>query len=135
MGIKLIPFGAMEDPREAFDNSTLKRTLLFVYLIPVFGVVPAAWSLTRRQSDRKSRSVSRLAIALGLLWGLGILTLNTGFVFASESGASGTGLSLLVINSVFTSSYFMTMLWLMVRVWQRKPPEIPGVSRLAKFLP
>jgi hypothetical protein len=123
----------MDNPREAFDHSTFKRTLLFVYLIPVFGVVPAAWSLTR--GDRQSRAVSRLAITLGLLWGLGILTLNTGFVFASESGASGTGLSLLLINSLFTSSYFVTMLWLMIRVWQRKPPEIPGVSRLAKFLP
>ncbi len=124
----------MDDPpRKSFDNPTLQRTLLFVYLIPVFGVVPAALQLTRRQGCRKGRAVSRLAIALGLLWGLGILTLNTGFVFASESGSSG--LSLLVLNSVFTSSYFVTMLWLMVRVWQRKSPEIPGISRLAKLLP
>lgn len=125
----------MDDSREAFENPTLKRALLFVYLIPVFGVVPAAWSLTRRQRDRKTRAVSRLAIALGLMWGLGILTLNTGFVFASENGASGAGLSLLLFNSLFTSGYFVTMLWLMVRVWQRKAPEIPGISRLSKLLP
>lgn len=124
----------MDDSRDAFDNPTLKRALLFVYLIPVFGVVPAALSLTRREGDRKSRSISRLAIALGLLWGLGILSLNTGFMFA-EGGSQGAGLSLLLFNSLFTSSYFVTMLWLMVRVWQRKSPEIPGISRLAKLLP
>ena len=125
----------MDNSRDAFDNQTLKRALLFVYLIPVFGVVPAALSLTRREGDRKSRAISRLAIALGLLWGLGTLSLNTGFLFASEGGTQGAGLSLLLFNSLFTSSYFVTTLWLMVRVWQRKSPEIPGISRLAKLLP
>jgi hypothetical protein len=65
-----------------------------------------------------------------------MLSLNTtSLMFVGEGGPQGAGLSLLLFNSLFTSSYFVTMLWLMVRVWQRKSYEIPGVSRLAKLLP
>ncbi len=123
----------MDEPRDAFENQDLQRLLLFIYLIPVFGLLPATWTLARRGRHGQHRAVSRLVVTLGLTWGLSLALINTGLSL-TESG-SGTGLSLLLLNSVLTSSYFVTLLWLMGRLWKGQALDLPGFSRASKLLP
>lgn len=125
----------MEDSRDVFENRTLKRLLLFIYLVPIFGVVPAIWTLNRRDSDRKQREVSRAAAIVGLVWLLGTLCLTSGAAISNADNTQGMGISLLLISSVFTSGYFLSNFWLMVRVWRRQPLDLPGLNRVTKYLP
>lgn len=77
--------------------------------------------------------MSRLSLTLGVLWGLGFLLMNTGAGLTdSESGA---GLAMLLGNTVWSSGYFVTLLWLMARYWRKQPLNVPGVSTVAKYLP
>lgn len=122
----------MDQFEEAFDNQDLKRLQLLIYLVPVFGLVPALWRLSQRKCDRQHRTVSRLSVTLALSWLLAYLLLNTS---ASVSSEAGWQVSLLLLNGLVTSSYFLTSLWLMVQVWQKQPPHLPGFSRIAKHLP
>jgi hypothetical protein len=112
----------MDDVQDVITSPALNRLVLFAYLVPVFGMVPAAWTLTRPRSDRRHRAMSRLALTLGIAWGLG------------ENGVS-TQMSMLLLNSVFTSGYFVTSLWLMVRLWKRQTLALPGLNSIAKHLP
>jgi hypothetical protein len=112
----------MEDVQDVLTSPILSRLLLFTYMVPVFGMVPAAWTLTRRKSDRHHRNLSRLTMTLGLTWILGSLMFNTSLGIIDE-------------NSVFSSSYFIVSLWLMMRLWKRQSLELPGFSSIAKHLP
>lgn len=125
----------MEDSREILDNRAFKRLWLFIYLVPVFGVVPVIWTLNRRQSDRQQREVSRVAATIAILWLLGTLTLTSGVAITNGENAQGLGLSLLLVSSLWTSGYFVTNLWLMSRVWRRLPLDLPGIKRINKYLP
>lgn len=126
---------AMEDSRDVFENRSIKRLLLFIYLIPIFGVVPAIWTLNRRDSDRKQREVSRVAILVGLVWLLGTFGLTSGVAVANTEQSQGIGISLLLFNSLLTSGYFLNNFWLMVRVWRRQSLDLPGLKRITKYLP
>jgi hypothetical protein len=117
----------MDDVQDVITSPALSRLVLFAYLVPVFGMVPAAWSLTRPKSDRRHRAMSRLALTLGLAWGLGCLVFNTSGMTVGENGASAQ-MSMLLLNSVFTSGYFVTSLWLMVRLWKRQSLALPALS-------
>jgi hypothetical protein len=123
----------MDDVQDVITSPALSRLVLFAYLVPVFGMVPAAWSLTRPKSDRRHRAMSRLALTLGLAWGLGCLVFNTSGMTVGENGASAQ-MSMLLLNSVFTSGYFVTSLWLMVRLWKRQSLTLPALSS-PKHLP
>ncbi|NJM66815.1 MAG: hypothetical protein HC851_14705 [Acaryochloris sp. RU_4_1] len=133
----------MEDSRDIFANRTLKRLLLFIYLVPVFGVVPAIWTLTRQQSNsrqviadhRQQREVSRVAILVGLVWFLGTLCLTSGIALFQTENTQGMSISWLVLSSLFTSGYFLTNLGLMVRVWRRQSLDIAAINRVTKLLP
>lgn len=110
---------ATSDP---FDNLELRHLQSFVYLIPFLGFLPSLWTLYRRRGSREQRAASRLAIVLGLIWGLGSILLATGA--QSETAR----LPLLITASLLTSSYFVTSLLLMMRLWQRKPLNLPGLG-------
>lgn len=133
----------MEDSRDVFENRALKRLLLFIYLVPVFGVVPALWTLSRRDSksrglvsdQRQQREVSRVAILIGLAWLVGTVSLTSGVAISNADNAQGMGVSLLFFNSLLTSGYFLSSFWLMVRVWRRKSLDLPGLKRVTKYLP
>ena len=102
---------------------------LLLYLIPVIGFFPSLWTLYRRQGDREQQSVSRLSITLALTWALGYILLATG---ATSSNSHLFALRLLILNSFFTSSYFLVSIWLMVRISQNKSKHLPGFSQLAE---
>jgi hypothetical protein len=117
--------------QEVLTSPTLNRLWLFAYLIPVFGMVPAVWTLTQGKSDRRYRAMSRLTLSLGGVWLLGTVVFNSA-LSASESGMS-TQMLLMLVNSVFTSSYFVLSLGLMVRVWKRQPADLPSFSQSLKL--
>jgi hypothetical protein len=118
--------------QEVLTSPTLNRLWLFTYLIPVFGMVPAVWTLTQGKSDRKARAISRLALNLGAAWVLGTLVFNAALT-PSESGMSSQML-LMLVNSVFTSSYFVLSLALMVRLWKRQSSDQPSFNQSLKLL-
>jgi hypothetical protein len=124
----------MDDVQEVLSSPTLNRLLLFTYLVPGFGMVPAIWTLTRTKSDRRHRAMSRLALTLGLTWALVFGILNTSSVTMGENGTS-VKMTMLLLNSVFTSSYFVISFGLMVRLWKRQTFNIPVLNSIAKHLP
>ncbi len=115
---------------DPFENLEIRRLQLFLYLVPVVGFFPALWTLYRRRGTRQERNLSRLVVTLALGWLLGYLLLGAG----AEASASWS-LPLLIMSSLLTSGYFLVNLWLMVRLWQRKPLRLPGVSNLSDRLP
>jgi hypothetical protein len=112
---------------DPLDNPDLQRLQLFVYLVPIIGFFPALWTLYRRQGTREQQAVSRLSVTLAFGWLLGYVSLALG----AQTSEFWT-LRLLFLNGLFTSSYFLVSIGLMVRLWQRKPPRLPGISRVAE---
>lgn len=112
---------------DPLDNPDLQRLQLFVYLVPIIGFFPALWTLYRRQGTREQQAVSRLSVTLAFGWLLGYVSLALG----TQTSEFWT-LRLLFLNSLLTSGYFLVSIGLMVRLWQRKPPRLPGISRVAE---
>ncbi len=112
-----------------------ERRSLYLYLLPVFGFFPAWWTLYRYRSKTNGvstaqRDASRLSVTLGLIWIAGHLL--------TEFGANHTeshGLSLLIFSSLWTSSYILIEMGLMVRIWQRRSLQLPGIGDLSRKLP
>lgn len=116
--------------RDPFENQTINRLKLFLYLLPIVGFVPALWSLYYRHGDRQQEDLCRVVVVLTLGWLIGYLGLGVGAEW-SESAA----LPLLISSSVLTSGYFLTHLWLIIQFWQRKSIRLPGISQLGDRLP
>lgn len=114
---------------DPLENQDLQRLQLFLYLVPVIGVFPALWTLYRRQGTREQQAVSRLSITLAFGWLLSYVLLSAG---AGAQPSEFWTLRLLFMNTLLTSGYFLVSIGLMVRVWQRKQPRLPGISRLAE---
>ena len=118
----------MKEP-DPIENQELQRLQLFVYLIPIFGFFPALWTLYRRQGTREQQAVSRLSITLAFSWLIGYILLSAG---AGAQTSEFWTLRLLFMNTLLTSGYFLVSIGLMVRVWQRKQPRLPGMTRIAE---
>jgi hypothetical protein len=118
-----------QEPTHHRDIDALAKLETFLYLTPVIGLLPSIWAIYRRQKDKRELAACRLSILLAFLWLTTYLSLNVG---ADLSGASALGLRLLFLNSLATSSYFITSLWLMMLLWQKKSLRLPGFSALAE---
>jgi hypothetical protein len=101
-----------------------------IYLVPIFGVVPAAYSLWQRQGSRQEQAVSRLVMTLALTWVIVYALLSTG-----SHLAPGLSLRFLISNTLITTGYTLTNLVLMVRLLQGKSVKLPGFSPLSRRLP
>ncbi|ERT09931.1 hypothetical protein M595_0186 [Lyngbya aestuarii BL J] len=112
------------DPLDYPDDQHVR---LFVYLVPVIGVFPALWTLYRRQGTPQHRATSRLTVILTLSWLLGHLALEAG-----SSTTEFLKMPLLLSSSILTTSYFIVCFGLMIRLWQRQPIWLPGMSQLAE---
>jgi hypothetical protein len=117
------------DDRPSWENQNLKQLRLLIYLVPIVGIFPATWTLYRRQGTRQQRNLSRTALILFVGWLSGYALLGVG----SQSAAPN--LSLLIVNSIFTSGYFLVNLWLMLRVLQHQSVRLPIASKLSDRLP
>lgn len=120
------------DPRSsaAFENRDLQRLLIFIYLIPVVGFLPAIWTLYQQRGNREQRHASRLVVVLTTGWILGYVLLGMG-----AQAADSFTLPLLIVSSLLTSGYFLVNIWLMICLWQGKTLYLPGLSRLGDRLP
>jgi hypothetical protein len=118
-------------------SDALSRLETFLYLTPVIGVFPSMWAIYRRQRDQKQLAVCRLSILLTFIWLSTYLGLSVGADLTGGSGADGLssisaiGFRLLFLNGVATSGYFLTSIWLMMLLWQKKSLRLPGFSGLA----
>lgn len=119
---------ATPDP---LGEARLQPLKLYLYLLPVLGFFPALWQLYQRQGDRREQQVSRLAVMLMLGWLLTYIGLGWG---AEQLGGT-IAFRMMFLNGLWTSGYFLSCLFLMVRVWQRKSKlTIGGLDRLAADL-
>jgi hypothetical protein len=112
------------------SGDTLERLKLTLYLVPIFGVVPALYSLWHKQGSRQELAVSRLVVTLALSWVITYTLLSTG-----SHLAPGLSLRLLITNTLMTTGYTLTNLALMIRLLQGKSVSLPGFSSLSKRIP
>ncbi len=112
---------------EQLENYQINRQELFLLVTPILGFFPAMWILFRQKDSPQHRAVSRLIVTLTLIWLLGNILLQLG----TEIEESGT-ITLLLINSLLTTSYFIVSFGLMVRIWKRQPLWLPGISQIAE---
>lgn len=106
----------------AYDSETT-RLQLWIYLLPVVGIVPAIWTLYRStpkenvtvHSDlvelRQRQKVSRLSVNLALLW----LSCYCLLSFGAASVSGIESFRLLYTNALITTGYFLTCTFLMLR--------------------
>ncbi|MBW4482271.1 MAG: hypothetical protein KME14_06995 [Tildeniella torsiva UHER 1998/13D] len=112
------------------SGETLERLKLSLYLVPIFGVVPALYSLWQKQGSRQELAVSRLVVTLAFTW-----VMTYGILSAGSHLAPGLSLRLLISNTLVTTGYTLTNLILMVRLLQGKSVSLPGFSQWSKRLP
>lgn len=111
-------------------SQTLEKLKLLIYLVPIFGFFPAVWSLWLRQGSRQEQAASRLVVTLAVGWLLTYALLSAG----SQLSPALT-LRFLVSGTLVTTGYFVTNLWLMIRLLQGKAVRLPGLSQLSNRLP
>jgi hypothetical protein len=119
------PSDPLADPLKSED---LDRIQILIYLVPVLGFFPALWTLYRQDGGRSRQNASRLAVTLAMGWLVGYTLLGAG-------SAATDSLPLLITSSLLTSGYFLTNIWLMVRLWQGQAIRLPGISRLSDRIP
>jgi hypothetical protein len=105
----------------------IPKTQLLLYLIPIIGFFPSLWTLYRGQGSREQLAISRLSITLAVTWLLGYLLLATG-----AATSDFFSLRLFILNSFFTSGYFLVSVWLILRLMQGKSGRLPGFTNLAE---
>ena len=110
-------------------DTSYSSQYLPLYLIPVIGFFPSLWTLYCRRGNREQLSVSRLSVTLAFTWILGYILLATG---ATSSNSHLLALRLLIVNSFFTSSYFLVSIWLMFQISNHKSKHLPGFSQFAE---
>ena len=104
---------------------------LWIYLLPVVGVIPAIWTLSRTQNIpttsenfalqdnailRQQQKASRLAINLMLVW----LSSYALFSLGAANVSDIMSFRLLYTNAIVTTGYFLTCTWLMSRLGKNK---------------
>lgn len=116
--------------RNSDPEIKLETLKLVIYLIPIFGFFPSLWSLYIKQGSKRETTVSKTAVTLALAWVvIYILT-------AAGSQASDLASTRLLVTSLLaTTGYFVTNLWLMVRLLQGNSVRLPGISKLGDRLP
>lgn len=113
------------------DPETKLETLkLVIYLVPIFGFFPSLWSLYLKQGSPREKTVSKTAVTLALAW-VAVYVLTT----AGSQTSDLVSTRLLVTSLLATTGYFVTNLWLMVRLLQGGSARLPGISQLSDRLP
>lgn len=113
------------------QRKTEQHLQLWIYLLPIVGVIPAIWTLYRAKSAppfssaesmpnattllRQQQKISRLSIILILIWlsSYGLFSLGAGD--ASEI----VSFRLLYANALITTGYFLTCTFLMSRLGKK----------------
>ena len=92
---------------------------LWVYLLPVVGVVPAIWTLYRSPKKqvnsnecREQKRISLMSIRLVLVWLISYASLS----FGAANGSEILSFRLLYTNAIITTVYFITCTVMMTRL-------------------
>jgi uncharacterized membrane protein YhdT len=107
---------------------------LWIYLLPVVGIIPAVWTLYRPQKNhqanleehREQKKASRLALNLVLIWLVSYGLLSFGATNASEI----ISFRLLYANAILTTVYFVTCTVLMSRLSYGTSPSVKKIKKL-----
>ncbi|MBE9033105.1 hypothetical protein IQ266_25540 [filamentous cyanobacterium LEGE 11480] len=111
--------------RQASETGSLK---LMLYFMPVFGIIPALWSLNSETSTRTERNASRVAVKLALTWFASYMLFDIG-----AQNIDALHLPLLLTSSLITSGYFVMNLWLVILLWQRKSIDVPLLGKVDRL--
>ncbi|MDJ0726826.1 MAG: hypothetical protein QNJ38_17120 [Prochloraceae cyanobacterium] len=111
--------------QDLFAEKRLKRLELFICLIPGIGLFPALWKLSRKPEDRAEKSISRLAVNLGLIW---IVSYSLLWLGATQTSEVVT-FRLLYLNGLLTSGYFLICITLMARIVRGKSITLPQMKQ------
>ena len=99
------------------DSEKKARQLeLGIYYLPIVGIILSLWTLSRDRGDRQHQKASRLSIKLTIIWLCSYSLLFIGSTQASEL----LNLRLLYTNALLTTGYFLTCLFLILRLRQNK---------------
>ena len=118
---------------QSYSSKHIEQYLqLWIYLLPVVGVIPAIWTLYQAKNnisvhspDRQSESytamrqrekASRLSINLTVIWLSSYALFSLGAANVSEL----MSFRLLYSNAIITTGYFVTCTWLMSRLGKKK---------------
>ncbi|WP_326520736.1 hypothetical protein [Leptothoe spongobia] len=114
--------------------NSLLRLRLYLNLVPVFGVPASLWTLyaSPQQPHTQLKQVSRLAVVLGMGWLLATVLLSAG---AHSEFSQVATLRFWLVNGFVGTGYFVTNLWLMLRLSRGKTTRLPGISQLSRRLP
>jgi hypothetical protein len=115
------------DDRDRTDESASSLKLM-LYFMPVFGIIPALWTLNQDASTKAERNASRVAVKLALTWFASYMLFDVG-----AQQIDGLHLPLLLTSSLITSGYFVMNLWLVILLWQRKSIDIPLFGRVDRL--
>ncbi|VEP11695.1 conserved membrane hypothetical protein [Hyella patelloides LEGE 07179] len=108
------------------ETKKTQKLKLWIYLLPVVGVIPSLWTLYRGQANSEQKKASRLSVVLLLLWLTPYVSLFIGAGQTSELLA----FRLLYTNALLTTGYFLICLGLMFRLQQGKSPYLPLINSL-----
>lgn len=102
---------------ELEERKSQKREL-WIYLLPVVGVIPSLWSLARSQANTEQKKVSRLSVMLLSLW----LTAYISLFIGADRVSDILAFRLLYTNALLTTGYFLICISMMFRLQQGKNP-------------
>ncbi|WP_052055601.1 hypothetical protein [Myxosarcina sp. GI1] len=93
---------------------------LWIYLLPIAGIIPAIWTLSRKKGNTRQQKVSRVAINLLLTWSSAYILL----LLSADRTSDLLAFRVLYANALLTTGYFLTCLWLMTRLKAGKIPHL-----------
>ena len=107
---------------------TQRHLELWIYLLPIVGVIPSLWVLYRPQSKvvgyeevyREQQKASRISISLALVW----LTSYSLLSLSALNFSDIMSFRLLYTNAVITTGYFLTCTFLMTRLNKKTLPIV-----------
>jgi hypothetical protein len=122
----IVNAGLIVNPMEERDRpeSEFRNLKLMLYFMPVFGIIPALWSLNREDSTKSERNASRIAVKLALTWFASYMLFDV-----SAQNIEALHVPLLLT----TSGYFVMNLWLVILLWQRKSVDVPFLGRVDRL--
>lgn len=96
-----------------------RQLRLGIYYLPIIGIIPSIWTLSRQCSDRQQQKASRLSIRLTLIW----LSCYVLLFIGSHQGSQLLSLRLLYTNALVTTGYFLICLTLILRLRKNKSSD------------
>ena len=110
---------------QSYSSNQIEQHLkLWIYLLPVVGVIPAIWTLSKVKNSqfsscsvlRQQQKMSRLSINLMIAW----LSSYALFSLGAANVTELISFRLLYVNAILTTGYFVSCTLLMSRLGKRK---------------